>query len=61
MLQGRGGVRFLDFRGGEGPFSGFQGRGGGTFQPRLGAGWELGECTGRVWGNAPGRLALPAL
>ena len=65
-------VRFLCFRGergsvfwasgeGGGPFSGFQGRDWGTFQPRLGAGQELGECTGRAWGNAPGRFTLPAL
>ena len=65
-------VRFLCFRGergsvfwasgeGGGPFSGFQGRDWGTFQPRLGAGRELGEWAGRVRGNARGRGPLPAL
>ena len=44
---GEEGVRFLGFRGWGGP--------------SLGAGRELGEPAGRVWGNRPGRHALPAL
>ena len=46
-LQGREGVRFLGF--------------GGTFQPRLGAGRELGEPADRRRGNRPGPVTLPAL
>ena len=42
MLQGRGGVRFLGFRGWEDPFSAFQGR------PSSHV-WGLAGS----WGNAP--------
>ena len=48
MLQGREGVHFLGFREGVGSVFWVSGE---TFQPHLGAGRELGECSGQVWGE----------
>ena len=57
--SGEGGGPFSGFQEGGGAFSGFQGRSGGTFQPRLGAGGELGNALAAPGGMHRGAFHYP--